>query len=260
VPIRLSALIKAGVVFIAPAVPNPPPPSLPPTVANLSVVPDPIVPAPVTPPPVLFAGGSVAMQPVLPASADPAQIVAGTGPLTAVGGTPLLVSGNALDAPDAAQVLLAAAGGAPVDVTAWRQMPAQPGQLVLALPAAYGSAASATATPPPGLYSLGVGSANTIPIAVAPRVDGVPYPPQLQPNPAGLFSIAGAGFVPGATLVALGAQPLTPAAAAAAGQFTVSPTAITFMLPSPAPAKGAYPVLIQVNGIAAAPGWVVVVS
>jgi hypothetical protein len=95
---------------------------------------------------------------------------------------------------------------------------------------------------------------------VAPRVDGVTYPPQLLPNAAGVYSIAGAGFVPGATLVALGALPLTPAAAAAAGQFTVSPTAIAFMLPNPAPAKGSYPVLIQVNGIAAAPGWVVVVS
>jgi hypothetical protein len=263
VPIRLSALIKAGVVFIAPAVPNPPPPSLPPTVANLSVAPNPVPPAPVPalpPPPVLFAGGSVAMQQVLPASADPAQTVAGSGPLTAVGGTPLLVSGNALDAPDAAQVFLAAAGAAPVDVTAWRRTPAQPGQLVLALPAAYGSAASATATPPPGLYALGVGGSRTIPIAVAPRVDGVAYPPQLLPNAAGLYSIAGAGFVPGATLVALGALPLTPAAAAAAGEFTVGPTAITFMLPSPPPAKGSYPVLIQVNGIAAAPGWVVVVS
>jgi hypothetical protein len=30
------------------------------------------------------------------------------------------------------------------------------------------------------------------------------------------------------------------------------------MLPSPVPAKGNYPVLIQVNGIAASPGWVVV--
>jgi hypothetical protein len=261
VPIRLSALIKAGVVFIAPAIPTPPPPSLPPTVANLSVAPGAVSPPPATPPPpVLFAGGSVAMQPVLPATADPAQIVAGSGPLIAVGGTPLLVSGTALDAPDAATVSLAAAGGAPVDVSAWRQTPAQPGQLVLALPATYGGAASAVATPPPGLYSLGVGGSDTVPIAVAPRVDGVTYPPQLLPNAAGVYSIAGAGFVPGATLVALGALPLTPAAAAAAGQFTVSPTAITFMLPNPAPAKGSYPVLIQVNGIAAAPGWVVVVS
>jgi hypothetical protein len=32
------------------------------------------------------------------------------------------------------------------------------------------------------------------------------------------------------------------------------------MLPSPLPPKGDYPVLIQVNGIAAAPGWVVEVG
>ncbi len=267
VPIRLSALIKAGVVFIAPAVPNPPPPSLPPTVANLSVAPNPITPTPATaPPPLLFAGGSVAMQQVLPASADPSQVLSSTGPLTAVGGTPLLVAGNALDAPDAAQVFLAAGSATPVDVTACRQAPVQPGQIVLALPPAYGSAASATATPPPGLYAISVGStalsvsSNDNPIAVAPSVDNVTSPPQLAPNSSGVYTIAGAGFVPGSSIVALGVLPLTQAATVAAGQFTVTPTAITFMLPSPAPAKGSYPVLIQVNGVAAAPGWVVVVS
>jgi hypothetical protein len=236
-------------------------------VANLSVAPNPITPIPATaPPPVLFAGGSVTMQQLLPASADPSQVLSSPGPLTAVGGTPLLVAGNALDAADAAQVFLAAGSATPVDVTAWRQTPAQPGQIVLAWPTAYGSAAGATATPPPGLYALSVGStalsvsSNAIPVAVAPRVDNVTYPPKLLPDASGVYTIAGAGFVPGSTILALGALPLTPAAAVAAGQFTVTATAIAFMLPSPAPAKGSYPVLIQVNGIAAAPGWVVVVS
>jgi hypothetical protein len=103
---------------------------------------------------------------------------------------------------------------------------------------------------------------NTIPIAIAPRVNNVAIPPQLSPSGSGLYAIAGAGFVPAATIVTLGAIPLihTAAVTPTAGQFTVNPagTAISFMLPSPAPAKGNYPVLIQVNGIAASPGWVVV--
>ncbi len=90
----------------------------------------------------------------------------------------------------------------------------------------------------------------------------MPFRRNWYPNGAGLYAIAGAGFVPAATIVTLGAIPLTHTAAAtpAAGQFTVNPagTAISFRLPSPAPAKGNYPVLIQVNGIAASPGWVVV--
>jgi Pvc16 N-terminal domain len=52
VPIRLSALIRVSVVFIAPAAPMPTP-ALPPTVANLAVSPDPTA-SPAKP--VLFAG------------------------------------------------------------------------------------------------------------------------------------------------------------------------------------------------------------
>jgi len=270
VPIRLSALIRAGVVFIAPAVPQPAP-SLPPTVANLSVSPEPLT----APQPLLFAGGSVGMQPVLP-SAEPAQVVAANGPLTAVGGSSLVVAGNGLDLPAAVQVFLRGPGSATSwDVTSWRQAPVQSGQLTLLLPSAYADPTSAlpappAATPVPGLYDLSVGSvplatqSNAIPIVVAPRVDGVTNPPQLKPDASGLYAITGAGFVAASTIVALGALPLVKAATPAptAGQFTVNPagTAIDFMLPSPAPAAGTYPVLIQVNGIAAAPGWVVVVG
>jgi hypothetical protein len=280
-PIRLSALIRAGVVFIAPAV-TPLAPKPAPTVANLSVSPEPTPPPPPpavsTQPPLLFAGGSVSMQAVLPATADPNQIVATNGPVTAVGGSTLVLAGNALNLPDAAQVFLSGPGIAtPLDVTAWRQTPTLPAsqidQLWLTLPTAYADPASGLPAPPaalptPGLFSLSVGStalatrSNAIPIAIAPLVTGVAIPPQLLPNAAGVYAIAGAGFAPAQTIVALGTTPLAKVAgpAPAAGQFTVTATAIQFMLPSPAPANGAYPVLIQVNGIAAAPGWVVVVG
>ena len=272
VPIRLSALIKAGVVFIAPSAP--PQTVWPvPTVANLSVSPEPIAATPPqAPQPLLFAGGGVTMQPVLPDVADPNTVVATTGPLTVAGGGSLVVAGNDLDQPVAVQVFLRVPGGATSwDVTPWRQSPVQAGQLVLALPAAYADPANVpTATPPPGLYDLSVGSvplaarSNAIPIVVAPRVDNMLNPPKLTADQTGMYTVKGAGFSAASTIVALGALPLVKAATPAptAGQFAVdgTGTTITFMLPSPLPAKGDYPVLIQVNGIAAAPGWVVEVG
>jgi hypothetical protein len=202
-------------------------------------------------------------------------VISTTGPLSAVGGSSLVIAGNELAIPQAAQTFLGVPGTATVwDVSAWRQSAVQAGRISLELPAAYADPASAlppppTATPLPGLYSLSVGStplatrSNAIPIAVAPRVDHVAIPPQQKPDASGMFAIAGAGFVPASTILALGALPLakTAAPAPSAGEFTVNAagTAISFMLPSPTPASGTYPVLIQVNGIAAAPGWVVVV-
>lgn len=268
-PIRLSALIRVGVVFISPVAPQPKP-APPPVQANLSVSPEPMV----TVQPLLFAGAGVGITPVLPSS-DPAKVVATNGPLTAVGGSSLIVAGNELGLPQAAQVFLRVPGSNTAwDITPWRQGPAQAGALTLVMPAAYADPATAlpappAATPAPGLYSLSVGSvplatqSNVIPIAIAPRVDGVAIPPELKPDASGVYSITGAGLVPNTTIVALGSVPLVKTAAPTpgAGQFTVNAagTAISFMLPSPAPASGAYPVLVQVNGIAAAPGWVVVV-
>ena len=271
VPIRLSALIRVGVVFIAPAVPQPTP-ALAPITANLAVSPEPVTATL----PLLFAGAGLGFQPVLP-SASPAQVVATNGPLTAVGGSTLVVAGNGLDLASAADVFLSVPGTATEwrVTNPWRQGAVQAGQLGLTLPAAYADPASSlppppAATPLPGLYNLTVGSvappsrSNPIPLAIAPRVDGVAIPPQLQPNAIGLYSIAGAGFVPATTIAALGTIALSKTAAPTpgVGQFTVNAagTLITFMLPSPKPQPGEYPVLIQVNGIAASPGWVVVVS
>jgi hypothetical protein len=271
VPIRLSALIRVGVVFIAPIAPTPVP-SLPPTVANLSLSPAPVA----TSAPLLFAGNGQSFQPVL-ASADPAQVVGTTGPLIAVGGSTLTIAGNGLDLPSATDIFLSIPGTATEWlVTPWRHGAVQPRRLGLIFPAGYADPATSlpappAATPLPGTYNLTVGSnvpsvsrSNAIPLTIAPRVDGVTNPPQLLPDNTGLFAIDGAGFVSAATIVALGNLPLTKTAAAvpAAGEFTVNAagSAITFKLPNPQPPAGEYPVLIQVNGIAAAPGWVVVES
>jgi len=269
-PIRLSALIRVGVVFLDPAAPTPTP-ALPPTVANLSVSPDPIAAATQ---PLLFAGTGQSFPPV-PDNADPAQVTASNGPLIAVGGSSLAIGGNALVPALAPDVFLAVPGTTTEwQVTSWRQGTTQAGRLDLILPAAYADPASATPTPPaatplPGVYNLTVSGtapgsrSNAIPLAIAPRVDNVTVPPLLKPDPnTGIYSIAGAGFVPTTTIVALGALPLTKTSGPPnAGDFTISATgtAISFMLPTPAPPTGSYPVLIQVNGIAAEPGWIVLV-
>jgi hypothetical protein len=120
--------------------------------------------------------------------------------------------------------------------------------------------------PPPGAYSLTVSGAsptNVIPILVAPRVDGVANPPKLTPDGTGLYSITGAGFAPAAaTKVTFGAAPLGfTGGAPGAGQFNVDGPGqtITFKAP-PGATKGAYPILVTVNGVAATTGWVVTLT
>jgi hypothetical protein len=269
VPIRLSALIRVGVVFIAPMA-TPALPHRQPTVANVWVdanPPDTPTPTTVTTP-LLFSSGGGSYTPA-PPGAGPDLVQATVGPLITVAGNTLSVLGYGLDPSDAPDVFLGVPGGATQwTVTPWRQSTTAFGELDLLLPSAYGAAASATTAPPPGLYSLTVSGAaagsrsNALPVLIAPRVDNVAIPPQLQPDGTGLYLIAGAGFISGSTIVALGNIPLAAAASPGPGQFTVSAAgdAVSFKLPTPNPPTGAYPVLIQVNGIAAEPGWYVEVS
>jgi hypothetical protein len=269
VPIRLSALIRVGVVFLAPAKPMVAP-KLPPTAANLSVLPEPTAAATR---PLLFAGTGQTLPPT-PDNAAASLVTASNGPLIVVGGSPSSIAGNGLTPALAPDIFLAVPGTATEwQVTSWRQPTSQPNRLDLAPPSAYADPASATPPPPaaaplPGIYQLTVGGvapnsrSNAIPVVIAPRVDNVLIPPLLAPDPnTSIYAIAGAGFVPATTTVAIGAAPLVKSAAPIpnAGEFTVDAagTAISFKLPSPPPPSGSYPVLVQVNGIAAHPGWIV---
>ena len=278
VPIRLSALIRASVIFIAaPAVIAPPLP--PPSAANLTVGPRPVTGLPG---PVLAVAYGQQAPPVPPGAAlDPATVTMGppvavAGLTPAAGGNPALagsslaILGNGLDQPDAASVYLNAPGGVLWDVTAWRQGVIAT-EIDLALPGAY---ADPAVTPPPGaapwpgLYEVSVGSggvarANKVTIAIAPRVDGVTNPPMLNPDGTGTYAVTGGGFAPAAAVsLALGtvALALSTAAAATAGDFVIGAggTSLNFKAPAGL-AKGSYPMLLAVNGIAASIGWVVVV-
>jgi hypothetical protein len=281
VPMRLSALIKVSVVFLPPLT-TPATSSIPPQTANLAVTLTPSAPAPTLPPasaPRLFGGVSVGVAPPAPGT-DAADLAPNYGPLVAVGdgvaapqgqppiGGTMTIAGSALDQPDATDVYLSAPGGAPWNVTAWR-LNQDANWLCLSFPNGYADPSQTpppAVTPLPGLYNLCVGShaaggyrSNTIPLAIAPRVDGVSDPPTLNPNPSGVFSITGAGFVASnATKLIFAGKPLTYSGAGlAAGLFTVDAPGqtIAFMAPS-GTTTGAYPVQLSVNGVAATVGWV----
>jgi hypothetical protein len=269
VPMRLSALIRASVIFIAPVDPLDPP-SIPPYTANLSVAPDPIAPLdPLSPlPPLLARGFSQQTAPLAP-NAGPSTTTANQGPLIATAGGFLQVSGNSLDTTGASDVFLSVPGTAVEwKVTPWRQPDVMSGELTLGLPIAYADPAvqpPPAATPLPGFYNLTVGTgtarSNAIAIAVAPSLDTKDNPPPVLPKPAsGPYVINGAGFVASsATKLSLGATPLGfVAGAPSAGKFSVDPTGaqILFVPPAATP-PGYYPLLLSVNAVAATTGWVV---
>ena len=278
VPMRLSALIRVGVVFIAPTVPVSPPSAIAPSVANLAVEPPRLVAAATAP---LLMAGFGQQSPPVPADAIPSQITAAIGPLVAVGSPPtatlgpttLAAAGDGLDLPAAAQVFLSIPGTATEwDITTWRNGVAA-GELDLAFPIAYANPSTSLPAPPaampkPGAYDLAVGAGTArskpIPLLVAPRVDNVVNPPVL-PAVGGVYTISGAGFAPSAAATTLGfgttALAYSTAATPAAGKFTVNAAGNTIKFKAPGgSAHGSYPILLTVNGVAATTGWVVVLS
>jgi hypothetical protein len=197
---------------------------------------------------------------------DPGAVTATLAPEVAVAGQTLFIGGAGLDLPAAADIFLTTLDGVTeVKVTAWHSRPAAGGQIVLALPAAYGAAPAAT--PAPGVYLLTVGTdaptrrSLPIPVAIGARIDGVAVPPVLTPSGSGVFTVSGAGFTTGATQLILDTIPLTlTGGGAAPGKFAVNAggTAITFKLPAGLSA-GRYHVRVRVNGVESPPSWQVVV-
>ncbi|HEY1880031.1 MAG TPA: DUF4255 domain-containing protein [Caulobacteraceae bacterium] len=278
VPMRLSALLKVSVIFVQPLAAAPPP-AIPPSVANLSVGPANLSHSPAEPPavaPLLIEGWGQSSPPV-PEDPDPSQVTASFGPLIAVASPPpavppvpgstLHVVGEGLDL--ATNVYLSLPGTATEwDVSAWRQG-VNANELDLTFPDSYVAPgtltpAPPTAMPPPGAYALAVGAgtgrSNSIPVMVAPRVDGVVNPPKLTPDASLIYTIHGAGFSQTASTLTFGTTPLayTGAASPGVGQFTVDGAGQTIAFKKPAAAgAGDYPILLTVGGVAASTGWVV---
>jgi hypothetical protein len=265
VPMRLSCVIKVGVVFVAPDKP-PALPHKPPVTANLATGPkgapgDPVV---------LYAAMNLAFAPY-PAPADKrletvegGELVAvastppSSGPLTQEAASNILVRGASLATADASRAYLSSPDGSsewPLDPS-WRPGPANPDLLELILPASYLAALPAsgtafTAVPPPGAYRLAVGQdqsghkprSNRVPLTIAARIDDLTGPS------GATYTLAGDGFVPGSTSIAVGGIDVT-------GSATVSKASIDFPLPSGL-APGDHAVTVVVNKVPCLPGPVV---
>ena len=255
VPMRLSCVVKVGVVFVAPSA-LPPPVAKPPVTANVAVGP---IPAS-SDPPVLYAAMNLAFAPYPPPT-DATLGVVTSGELVAVGGSSVLVRGAGLDRADAAQVFLSTPDGLTEwQVTAapsWRRPQTDPADptgaatLELVLPAAYsdpvtGAPAPPNRTPTPGVYRLAVGRnpgvrSNRVPLTVAARIDSLTGPS------GGLYTLTGAGFAPAATSVSVAGIDVTASA-------TVTTSSITFAPPAVPPPPGTYAVAVMVNGVPCLPG------
>lgn len=266
VPIRLSAVIKVGVVFVSPSQ-APAPIAPPPQHAHLAVGAD-LQPGAV---PQLF---DLAMRvdfivPPGPPPPGPGQVVAVPGATVVTGGDAILVAGSGLDQPSAANVFLGRLPGGPIwQVTnPWRQAPLSPNQIALSLPPAYVTPGAAVPAPPdvtpaPGIYQLmvGAGAANAataIPVAIAARISGIADPPALLPDATGLYTVTGEGFTPGGTAVALDTVGLALAGAPdpAGGFFFVDAAGKTITFRRPALQAGRYYLRIRVGGVECPPGW-----
>jgi hypothetical protein len=263
VPLRMSLVYRAAVVFINPDAMPPPAPNP----KRVTVVAD-RVQLPLLLPgtgeyPVVFgtfrdssylgpAGSAV------PLSLSPATVAAGQ--TTWLMGSDLRSTGVSDRV-----YLLPPDGGAEVDVTTWAvAADSSAAKFVLTLPATVGTAP--TDAPVPGVYQLRAGSGalgapganrtGSTPVSVAAYVD-----PAGGPVLAGLppFTVHGAGFLPGATEVLVGMVALTDTAAVPApGEVSIDPSGTFFSFSPPAgPAGMLAPVRVRVHGIESDPAlWV----
>jgi hypothetical protein len=256
VPIRLSSVIKVGVVFITPTAL---PPTLSPTPVRAGLVVAPAMQAGAVPQ--LF-GLATEANFTLGSATDPSSVTVQTAPVVLTGGQDAVLGGSMLDQPAATDLYLGLPGGMPWQVTGWRQASASSDLLRLALPAAYvtpGATAPVppVVMPPPGIYQLLLGSAAgpvasaSIPVAIAARIDGPAAPQALAPDGGGLYTLTGEGFTPGATALVLDTVALAPAAASdpAAGFAFVDAAGKTITFRTPALPSGRYTVRVRVGGV-----------
>jgi Pvc16 N-terminal domain len=273
-PIRLSAVIKVGVVFISPSQ-VPPPVAPPPLQAKVAVGAD-LKPGKV---PQLFGIATPITFIVPPHPPDqpppPEEVSVVPGPTVATGGDTIVVGGSGLDQPSANDVYLGRLPGGPIwrVTNPWRRPPppppekTSPNEIVLDLPSAYMAPGASTPTPPalmppPGIYQLMVGDASpilatAIPIAIAARLTGVTTPPALLPDATGLYTVTGEGFTPGSTALALDTISLAAAGAPdpASGFFFIDAAGQTITFRRQGLQPGRYFLRIRVSGVECPPSW-----
>ena len=278
VPIRLSAMFRVAIVFLAPEL-APVEDMRAPVEVSLSVSPDLnfVSPTP-EPKPRLFELARQVAYRVAPSSANPAQVVTLIGQPGAAAGESVRLLGSGLDQADAGTVYLSPLGGGaewPLPAS-WRVFgtaasgtAGDADEVLLHLPATYGatppSGTTLTNTPPPGAYQIAVGHAgpgfrsNPVPISIAPQVLGIgPEDTELKPDPSHVYSLSASGLVTGHTSVLVDKTALTIGGAVAPGVATVNAGtgAIAFELPAAGLTSGTYvPIRVIVNNVEAPPGW-----
>ncbi|MGO9164904.1 MAG: DUF4255 domain-containing protein [Streptosporangiaceae bacterium] len=258
VPLRMSLVYRAAVVFIDPE-PMPPPAPDPQRVV-VGAFPAPL--AGQLSPAVLGTLRDGSYQPPtgppVPFSQSPATVAAGQ---TAW----LIGSGLGVTGVSDHVYLLPGASGTETDVTAWAvAADSTAARFVLTLPPAAGSPPAQS--PAPGVYQLRAGSGpagaagatrtGSTPISIAAYVDPAGGPVISGSAP---YTVHGAGFLPGATEVLVGMAGLAATGSAPApGEFSVDPSGTSFAFSPPAgPAGTVAPVRVRVNGIESDPAlWV----
>jgi hypothetical protein len=257
-PLRLSAVYRVAVIFISPEPPPPPGPK----VQRLRLLEgSDQVPFATAGGQLIGAGTTVSYWTPDSTAINPKTAAYELAPATLAPGTNFVLYGAGLSG---LKVFLEDPGGAEADISAWINPGAEAPsdtRITLALPAAVGVPPGAS--PNPGFYVVRVGAgtvrSNGVPIGIAARIDGVGNPPLLNPV-AGLFTVAGAGFI-GHVETILGTQALRSAAAPPnPGEFQVSGGGTQIQFKAPATLAAAqYPLRIRVQGVESPPSWWVVV-
>jgi len=257
-PLRMSLVYRAAVVFIDPD----PMPSPAPAPTHVSVAAEPAQ---------LPLGGPGGLPAVVGTVRD-GSYTGPTGlpvpfsqsPATVAAGQTVWLIGSDLGVAGVSDqvYLLPQAGGEAADVTAWAvAADSTTAKFVLTLPQAVGTPPAAA--PAPGVYQLWVGGGSpgvqqtvSVPVTIAAYVDPAAGPVLTGPGP---FTVPGAGFIPGATEVLIGAVALASTSSVpAAGEFSVDPsgTSLSFT-PPPDPSGMTAPLRVRVNGIESDPAlWV----
>jgi hypothetical protein len=258
VPLRMSLVYRAAVVFIDPDPAPPPAPN--PRYYTVSVDPAEL---PVGQDPVVFGASRDGSYTGPTGTATSLWL----SPATVAAGQTLWLTGAHLGAAGHSDrvYLLPLDGSAEVDVTTWVTAgDSTTARFVLTLPPTTGTAP--VETPVPGVYQLcaGSGAAGT---PGATRTGPVPVSIAAYVNPAGgpvlagapPFTVHGAGFIPGATQVLVGTVALTDTVAVPApGEVSIDPSGTFFSFSPPTgPAGMTVPVRVRVNGVESDPAlWV----
>lgn len=264
VPFRLSLVYKVSVILIPPDAPTIPPAPKP---TRFTLTADPTALPLAAAGQVLGTLRSVTYTSPTSTPAQPDERTFDLSPAIAAAGDEFILYGGGLNQPTANRIYLLLPGGAEQEVTTWKAAAGlqTASRVTLRLPAAVG--APPANTPAAGVYQLRVGSdqaqgdpqtyrSNSTPFSIAPRVDVNQDPPLLAPA-AGLYTLAGAGFVAGATELLLDTVTLSEVGGVPGpGQFAVNGpgTVLSFRAPAVL-GPGRYAVRVRANQVEAAPSW-----